>query len=313
MPMGLNTTTFNIDELITSYADNQISDPETKKQIEELLAKDQLLNAKYRSEILTRDLYRTRFPQVELPKETYSKVISSIDGLIAGSGYQAGAQKKIEVPGLIANNQNQYPSFWQSLKEAFTEKFIGVPRYAFAVLAFVIIGGLVMFTGGKKTKNPYILSGTESSIMVQAVNSFHKFVKGDVKPQLSTSNAAEIEKYVMEKAHFNPYVPEIDNYQISGVVCDEYRGQQLVHLVYKDSKGDILYIMQVPVTAVQKKNMDLPDDVQKEIIKAKFYMCDEVDENNCTLLLWYKGNNVCASMTTMPKQEMYAAFTRFNK
>ena len=36
MPMGLNTTTFNIDELISSYADNQITDPETKKQIEDL-------------------------------------------------------------------------------------------------------------------------------------------------------------------------------------------------------------------------------------------------------------------------------------
>ena len=46
MPMGLNTTAFNIDELITSYADNQISDPETKKQIEELLSKDSKLNAK---------------------------------------------------------------------------------------------------------------------------------------------------------------------------------------------------------------------------------------------------------------------------
>ena len=80
MPMGLNTTSFNIDELITSYADNQISDPETKKQIEELLASDQKLNAKYRSEILTRDLYRTRFPEVELPAATYQKVMSSIDG-----------------------------------------------------------------------------------------------------------------------------------------------------------------------------------------------------------------------------------------
>ncbi len=307
MPMGLNTTTFNIDELVTSYADNQISDPETKKQIEELLAKDQILNAKYRSEILTRNLYRARFPQVELPRETYTKVISSIDGIIAG------AQKKILASGLLANTQIEYPSFWQSLKEAFTEKFIGVPRYAFAILAFVIIGGLVVFSGGKKTKNPYILSGTENSIMIQAVDSFHKFVKGDVKPQLSTSNAAEIEKYVMEKAHFDPYVPEIENYQLSGVVCNEYHGQQLAHLFYADSKGQLIYILQVPVSAIQKRDMDLPEDVQKEIVKAKYYMCDEVDDNDCTMTLWYKENNVCASMTTMPKKEMVAAFTRFNK
>ncbi len=307
MPMGLNTTTFNIDELITSYIDNQISDSETKKQIEELLANNQKLNAKYCSEILTRNSYRTRFPEVELPQETYQRVISSIDSIIAG------AQKKNTTSGSLANTQNDFPSFWQSLKEAFTEKFIGVPRYAFAIIAFVIIGGLVVFSGGKKTKNPYILAGTESSIMVQAVKSFNKVLKGDVKPHLSSSNAAEIEKYVMEKAHFQPYVPEIENYQLSGVVCNEYHGHQLAHLLYTDANGQLIYILQVPKTALQKSDMELHEDVHKEIIKAKYYMCDEVDDNDCTMTLWFKENNLCASMTTMPKQEMVAAFIRFNK
>ena len=303
--MGLNTTSFNIDELITSYADNQITDPETKKQLEELLANDEKLNAKYRSEVLTRNLYRERFQEAELPRETYNKVIASIDDIIAG------AYKKNNAAGQLINNTNEYPSFWQSLKASFTEKFIGVPRYAFAVLAFVVIGAFFLFPGGKKTKNPHILSGTESSIMIQALNSFHKFVKGDVKPQLSSSNAAEVEKYVMEKAHFDPYVPEIENYKLSGVVCSEYHGQQLAHLLYTDSRGELIYIFQVPVTAMQKKDLDLPEDVQKEISLAKYYMCDEVDDNNCTMTLWYKENNVCASMTTMPKKEMVAAFSRF--
>ena len=188
-----------------------------------------------------------------------------------------------------------------------------MPRYAFAVTAFILIGGLVVFSGGKKTKNPYILTGSESSIMVQAVNSFHKIINGDVKPQLSSSNAAEVEKFIMEKAHFDPYVPEIDDYILSGVVCSEYHGQELAHLIYKNSNGGIFYIYQVPVTAVQKKDLDLPIDVQNEILKAQYYMCDEVDDNNCTMTLWFKENNVCASMTNMPKKEMYTTFTRFNK
>lgn len=311
--MGLNTTTFNIDELITSYADNQISDTETKQQIEDLLSKDQKLNAKYQSEVLTKNLLRTRFPEAELPAATYEKVIASIDSIIAGTQKKINAASQAEAL-LITHSEAEYPTFWQTLKETFTEKFIGVPRYAFAVLAFVIIGGLVVFSGGaKKTKNPYILSGTESSIMVQAVNSFHKIISGDVKPQLSSSNAAEVEKYVMEKAHFDPYVPVIENYQISGVVCNEYRGQQLAHIIYKDRDGRLIYILQIPITAMNKKSLDLPDDVQNEITKAKYYMCDEVDENDCTMTLWFKENNVCASMTTMPKKEMYAAFSSFNK
>lgn len=310
MPMGLNTTTFNIDELISSYADNQITDPELKKQIEDLLSKDQKLNAKYKAEVLTKDLLRTRLPEVELPSATYQKVMLSIDNMIAESKKKYNTSS---AGGNLAEAEIEYPSFWESLKQAFTEKFIGVPRYAFAILAFVIIGGLVVFSGGKKTRNPYILTGTESSIMVQAVNSFHKVLKGDVKPQLTSSNAAEVEKYVMEKAHFDPYVPVIENYQIAGVVCNDYKGQELAHIIYKNNDGSMIYILQVPITAMQKKNLDLPDDVQNEIKKAQYYMCDEVDENDCTMTLWYKENNVCASMTTMPKQEMYSTFTSFNK
>ncbi len=311
--MDLNTTTFNIDELITSFADNQISDTQTKHQIEDLLNKDQKLNAKYQSEVLTKNLLRARFPEAELPAATYEKVIALIDSIIAGTQKKNNAATEVTA-SQVTHTETQYPTFWQSIKETFTEKIIGVPRYAFAVIGLVIIGGLVVFTGStRKTMNPYILSGNQSSVMVQAVNSFHKFINGDIKPQLSSGNAAEVEKYVMEKAHFDPYVPEIDNYQIAGVVCNEYQGQELAHIIYKDNDGRLIYIFQVPLTAINKKSLNLPDDVQKEIIKAKFYMCDEVDETDCTMMLWYKDNNVCASMTTMPKQEMFATFTRFNK
>ena len=305
--MGLNTTAFNIDELITSYADNQISDPETKKQIEELLSQDSKLNAKYRSEVLTKNLLKSRIPEAELPQATYNKVMVSIDGLIADSKKNYAQQHRAAVI------EPEYPSFWQTLKQAFTEKFIGVPRYAFAVVIFLVIGGLFVFSSSKKVKNPYILAGSESSIMIQALNSFHKVMNGDVKPQLTSSNAAEIEKYVMDKAHFDPYVPQIDNFSLAGVVCNEYHGQQLAHLVYKDPEGRMIYILQVPVTALQKKDLELPDDVHNEITRAKYYMCDEVDEEDCTMTLWYKENNICASMTTMPKQQMYTTFTRFNK
>lgn len=100
----------------------------------------------------------------------------------------------------------------------------------------------MVFSGGKKTRNPYILTGKESSIMIQALNSFHKVVKGEVKPQLTSSNAAEIEKFVMEKAHFDPYVPEIENYKLAGVVCNEYHGQELAHIIYQDNDGQMIYI-----------------------------------------------------------------------
>ena len=304
MPMGQNTTTFNIDELITSYIDGQIPDAELKSQIEESIAKDAKLNAKYRAELLTRDMLRKRMPGAELTQDTYQNVMNSVDRLIS----EANAKRN----SLITHRHVEYPSFWQNLKEIISHKSIGIPRYAFAMLAIFLLGGLFIFSGGKKTRNPYILSGTEKSIMVQAVNSFHKILDGDVKPQLSSGNAAEVEKYVQDKAHFNAYVPDIKDYKLVGVVCNKYKGQDLAHIIYRNGT-ELLYIYQTPVSAVQQNNLDLPEDVHNQIVNARYYMCDEVDDNDCTMTLWFNGNIICASMSTMPKQEMYATFSSFNK
>jgi hypothetical protein len=307
MPMGQYTTTFNIDELITSYIDDEIPDPELRSQIEEMLGKDAALNAKYQSELLTRNMMRERMPEAELPIKTYQSVITSIDSVIAAANLKKNA-------GTISQQAFvQYPSFWQSIKNTLTGRFIGVPRYAFAILAFFIIGSLFVFGGGKKVKNPYILAGTEKSIMIQAVNSFHKIIDGEIGPRLKSSNAAEVEKYVQQTAHFNAYVPKIDNYELKGVECSQYNGQELAHIIYENGDKQMIYILQTPVTGVEKKNFDLPGDVHNEMVNAKFYMCDQVDETDCTMTLWYRGNVICVSMTTLPKQDMYATFSRFNK
>jgi hypothetical protein len=301
--MGQDITTFNIDELITSYIDNQITDPDLKRQIEETLKNNENLNKRYQAELLTKKMLSSRLPQASLPQATYSKVMSSIDGLIAGAS-QKPSIKQAEIPA--------YPTFWESLKQSLKPKFLGVPRYGYAVILMFIIFTAVLMFNDNSPRNPHIIAGTEKSIMVQAVNVFHKVLAGDMKCQFKSGNAAEVEKYVNENANFKAYIPTIENYELQGCMCNEYNGQKLAHLIYMNGE-EVIYIYQTPVTAVQKNNLELPDSVHDEIVKAKYFMWDEIDENNCTLTLWYKDNVVCASVTTLPKQKMHSTFISFNK
>lgn len=307
MPMGQNITTFNIDELISSYIDNQITDAELKAQIEEKLASDPKLEAKYKSELLIKNLLRSKLPEAELPAATYNKVMASIDSLIAS------AKPVVNQIQPQITTVPEYPTFWQSLKGTISAPFMGLPRYAYAMTAIVLVIGAVFLFNPKKELNPYITSGTDKSIMVQAVKSFNKILNGEVKPQLTSGNEADVEKFVMEKSNFDPYVPNVEEYKLTGVVCNEYNGQKLAHLIYK--KGDdVFYIYQAPITCVTKKALDLPEDVHSEIVKAQYFMCDKVDDDNeCTMTLWIKDNVLCASMTQMPKQKMQATFTSFYK
>jgi hypothetical protein len=148
--------------------------------------------------------------------------------------------------------------------------------------------------------------------MVQTVNEFHRVLEGKCKVQYKSSNAAEVERYVNENANFKAFVPNIENYNLTGCMLNEYNGRKLAHLIYV-SGSDILYIYQTTRDAIAKNDLDLPKQVSDEIINAKYYMCDGVDDNNCTMTLWFKDNVVCASMTTMPKQKMYNTFTSFIK
>ncbi|HJY64382.1 MAG TPA: hypothetical protein VJ455_09515 [Ignavibacteria bacterium] len=301
--MGQNTTAFNSDELITSYIDNQISDPGLRKQVEDMISGDAGLNNKYRSELLTKNLLKERIKQSELPFETYNKINSSINLLIQNSNAEA--------------YQNTL-SFRQTLVNTITAPIrfgrMPVPRYAFAVVLLIIAASAFYYLNSKSSniKNPHVLAGTEKSIMVQAVNSFHKILDGDFTLQYKSSNAAEVEKFVRDNAFFNVFVPKIDNYILTGCILNEYNGRKLAHLVYV-SGDDIIYIYQTTMDAIVKNDLDLPQQVRDEIVSAKYYMCDGVDDNNCTMTLWFRENVVCASMSTMPKQQMYTAFTGFVK
>jgi len=304
--MGQNTTAFNSDELITSYIDNQIHDPELKKQVGEMISNDAKLNQKFRAELLTKNLLSSRLKNAELPNDTYIRVTSYINSLVL-------AQKQNYAPQY--NSSEYRKNYWLAFFTA-PIRFGGlpVPRYAFAIVLMFVIAGSYFVFGSKdsRIKNPYVLSGTDKSIMVQAINSFHSILSGDVKMQYASSNAAEIKKYVNDYANFHAFIPRIENYDLKGCILNEYHGRKLAHLVYV-SGDDIIYIYQTTMDAVTKQDLDLPQQVQEEILRAKYYMCDEVDNNNCTMTIWIKDNIVCACMTTMPKQKMQSTFTSFIK
>jgi hypothetical protein len=163
---------------------------------------------------------------------------------------------------------------------------------------------------GNTELNPYIAAGSEKSVMVQAVNNFHKFLAGDMKPEMESSDAAKVRNFVKHKANIDAFVPSINDYNLIGAMCSEYNGQMLAHLVYS-SGNEIIYIYEAGVNSLHCKSLELPDPVHSDIVKNTYYMCDKVDDNQCTMIVWYNGNVICASVSTMPKQKMFAHFTSF--
>ncbi len=307
--MGESFTNENVDEFLTSQIDGENKDADTMNKINEMIAGDENLLKKYKSELLTKQLLNARLKNIDVPNATYMKVMGSIDMLINNS--------------VDSNEQELHPlhtseSFLQYLINVLASPLkIGrtaVPRYAAGLVIILIIAGIGILAARKDNSplNPFIADGTEKSVMVQAVNNFHKILNGEIKPQLQTNDVNEVSNFAKKNVHFNVFIPRIENYELAGIICNEYDGQKLVHLVYT-SEDEVIYIYETDANSINPQRLELPDAVYSDIIKDNYYMCDHVDHHNCTLTLWYTGNVLCASVTTMPKHKMFSTFTGFNK
>ena len=314
MPMGESTTNFNIDELISSYIDKQIRDPQTERKVEELLKQDENLRKKYQSELLTKTLLKTRLGNVEVPNPTFRKITGVIDGLIADAEKKHEALEELHAdahPIAISSSFGEY--LRRILSVPIRIGSVPVPRYAaaFVVLLMVVATGVYVnqSTHGSPS-NERLIVGSEKNIMKQAIENFHKLVNGDIKPAIESKNTEDVKTYLTDNAGFPVYVPDISDYSLQGALCNEYNGQKLAHLIYK-SGDDMIYIYQTHSKCLEHKDLEIPDEVKGEITSHKYFMCDQVDKQNCTLTIWYKDKLVCASVTNVPKQKMHTMFASF--
>jgi hypothetical protein len=307
--MAEDITNENLDEHITSYIDNEDSDSEIHRKVYEMISYDELTFKKYRSELLTKEIFRTRLQTADLPDSTFKRISNSIDDLIQNAIENKSHVFDQEIESNFSKNFISY--LVKLLTTPVRFRGIAIPRYAFSLIILILIVGAVILInnqGKHIALNPYITNGTDKSVMVQAVNNFHKILSGEIKPEIRSNNAKEIGTYLKDKLKYDAYVPQISNYNLMGATGNDYNGEKLAHLVY--SSGDeILYIYETQTKSINHTCLDLPDPVHNEIIKERFYMCDKVDANNCCMFLWYKDNLLCASVSTMPKQQMYSTLT----
>ena len=310
--MGEKITKDNIDEYITAYIDGEIKDSNQEKQLHDILQNDDTLLKKYYSEVLTKKLFQTRLTNQEVPFKVYSEITGNIESIITSSAKKYKKTVPIEEHP-ISSSKSFLEYFIKVISATVNIGKLRIPRYSFAVVLIIFVIGFGLLSGRKNQKqlNPYIADGTEQSIMVQAVNNFHKILKGEIKPQCSSGNEMEVKNYLRENLDYDVYLPCIENCQLIGAVCSEYNGQKVAHLVYR-SGDETFYICETPSKSLNHKCFEIPEQVQNEIISKKFYMCDKIDiDNDCTMLMWFTGNICCTSVSNMPKQKMYAAFTNF--
>jgi hypothetical protein len=310
MLMDGKITRENIDEHLTAYIDGQVLSQKERDYVSELIRKDKTIYNKYRTELLTRDLLRSKFKPEEVPQASYVGINDSIDNLLFSI---SESRKKIHQKDLVPGEVDFSQPFALYIKRLFTTpvrlKWVTVPAYSFVLVFFVLIAATGIFLQATRQSelNPFITSGSDNSVMVQAVNNFHKILSGEFKTELNSNNATEVSDFVRNKTKIDAYIPDLNNCKLQGAVCNEYNGEKLAHIVYT-SGDEVIYIYETKISGIHCKNLELPDPVHKQMIANRFYMCDHVDRINTSLMLWYKDSVLCASVSNIPKHKLFNTF-----
>jgi hypothetical protein len=305
--MGVKITSENIEEYITSFIDRQYQTDEERQRVKELIDNDELVYKKYKTELLTRDLFREKLFQEELPSTTFVKINNSIDGLVFSA---IEAKKNTEHQYAQTRESHFNLPFLAYLKKQLTSrislKWVAVPAYSFAVLFFIILAAVSLFVHNNQSSgiNPFVATGSDKSVMVQAVSNFHKILAGDMNPLLNSTDENEVCDYLKNGTKFDAYVPCLKNCDLKGAAFNEYNGQKLAHIVYTSGK-EVIYIYETHISSIHCKSLELPEPVHNQMIADKYYMCDHADADGCTLMLWFKDSLLCASVSKMSKHKLY--------
>jgi hypothetical protein len=317
MPMGQKITNDNVDEFLTSHIDGENKDPEIYKQVEGIIDSDDFIYKKYKSEILTKQFLQSRLSLVNVPASTSLKIRNSIEDLVivASSNQAAYIMKSTVADTPYVPAVNFFDYLKRILISPIRLKRFPVPRYAIALVMIVILFGAGILINNSEAPmilNPYVANGTDKSVMVQAVNNFHKVLSGDLTPQLKSNNAAEVRDFFKGKVTFEVYVPIINEYELSGALLADYNGKKLAYILYNSTDGmDIIFIYETCMSNIKNKDLEIPEPVHTEMVSSKYYMCDQIDKNNCTMIMWVKDGVLCASVSNLPKHKMFSSFVNF--
>lgn len=305
--MGVKITIENIDEYITSFIDDQQLTDEESQRVRELIENDEVVSKKYKTELLTKNLFQSKIKPVELPLTTYVKINNSVDNLV----YAVLEKKKEELTqSSFAHEVHYNLPFLVYLMRLITTKvrlrWVTVPAYSFAILFIVILAAAGLFVDRTQSPglNQFVTSGSDKSVMVQAVNNFHKILAGEMSPQMNSTDENAVCSYLKNGTRFDAFVPCLKNCSLKGACYNEYNGQKLAHIVYTSGK-DVIYIYETHISSIHCKNLELPDPVHSQMMADKYYLCDHVDKDNCTLMMWYKDSILCASVSKLSKQRLY--------
>lgn len=277
-------------EEITSFADNELKDPVVIGRLKKLIRQDESIRAEYLIQSRIKNLLNERFAHQAVPDYLTDRIIKNI--------YKNTSDKPIPT---LPN------------KELIIERFLKV-RYEFTsivILLFILLVSIPF--NSEKTSEMLALQQTgKANLLVQAQNNFYDIIRGKLNLHFNSSDPKDVIKYFYNKGvAYTTVVPRCPSWKVEGAVISEIDGIKLAHSIYKNSKGEILYLYQVDEKMLNNNpKLCLTDDLCKYLNNGGAL---KIKDKNCSFVMLKHSRNIVAIASNTNLENVETSFLTYLK
>lgn len=278
----------NLIDKITSYVDNELKDQNLIDEVKDLINNNEIVRSEYFIQSNIKNLLKERFTNQTAPDYLKKRIINNIHFIST-------------------------PVKKEKTKNIFINQIFEI-RFAFAILALIVFILLVSmpFTPKLTTEILVAQQAGDNNLLVQTHNNFRNLVAGNLKAQHIALNREDLNDYFKNSGvKYSTSIPACPSWKAEGAVISEIDGLKLAHSIYKNDKGELLYIFQVDNKMIgEKSKLCMSDDLQNYISEGNYL---KVKRNDCSIVIMKYGNNILAAASNSDLENIDKTFLTFLK
>lgn len=141
-----------------------------------------------------------------------------------------------------------------------------------------------------------------NNVIHQSIENFHKILRGDISPQIASSERSTIENFFSGRTGFPVMVPSMKECTLLGGVLNDHNGTPLAHVVYRRG-DDIIYLYQACWETVQKGDvLEIAPEARAELMKTGWYSSTSLESD--ALVIWKSDRTLCVAVSHMQREKL---------
>ena len=254
-------------DVVAGFLDEELNDSVQKEEIGKLVESSDEYSNEYQIQLFIKNLLQKKSSYNKTPDRLIKKILRTV-----------GSNKK-----------------WTGQANPFSTVVFQKPWHSIITtiiisLAFILI--LFNITPDSQKTNSLEKQILEIPGFNQIEKNFNEIISGRFTPQLISDKIEEIKEFFkVVDNKYDPYVPFVDSWMLSGAYTLDDSGVKSLNHIYKNKNEEFIHFTQIPDYYIKwKQSRSISAEALKNLMEGYCYF---YNTNNSLMLVFKLKNSVC--------------------